>query len=169
MYKERKAAIESGDLKYVSGIPCVNGHLSERYTQNGQCIECKNMQRRGERTKCSPEVRSELTKRLHRDIREEKKAAWLSGSISIKSSKTIKLILSDVQGYKCSICKISEWNSAPISLELEHIDGNSENNSPDNVCLICPNCHSQTPTYKGRNKGKGRHYRRKRYAEGKSY
>ena len=54
-------------------------------------------------------------------------------------------------------------------MELEHNDGNSQNNSLDNLSLICPNCHSQTPTYKGANKGNGRHYRRVRYAEGKSY
>lgn len=169
MYKERKAAIERGDVRYISSTPCVNGHVSERYTQNGQCIECKQMQRRGKRTKCPPKVRSELTKRLHREVREEKGLAWLSGATSIKSSKTIKLILSDINGYKCAVCGVSEWQSKAISLELEHIDGNSENNSPNNVCLICPNCHSQTPTYKARNKGNGRHYRRQRYAEGKSY
>lgn len=60
-------------------------------------------------------------------------------------------------------------NGKDIVLELEHKDGNSQNNSKENVCLICPNCHSQTPTYKGKNKGNGRHSRRKRYAEGKSY
>jgi 5-methylcytosine-specific restriction endonuclease McrA len=54
-------------------------------------------------------------------------------------------------------------------MELEHIDGNSENNSLDNLSIICPNCHSQTPTYKGANKGKGRHYRRVRYSQGKSF
>ena len=56
-----------------------------------------------------------------------------------------------------------------IVLELEHIDGNSDNNDLKNVCLICPNCHSQTDTYKGKNVGQGRHYRRVRYAEGKSF
>ena len=56
-----------------------------------------------------------------------------------------------------------------IVFELEHKDGNSENNQPENLCLICPNCHSQTDTYKNRNKGNGRFKRRQRYAEGKSY
>jgi predicted HNH restriction endonuclease len=54
-------------------------------------------------------------------------------------------------------------------LELEHKDGNGENNDLKNICLLCPNCHSQTATYKNKNKGNGRHYRRKRYSEGKSY
>lgn len=69
----------------------------------------------------------------------------------------------------CSICKISSWMDDPIVLEIDHIDGNFENNSLSNFRLICPNCHSQTSTYKNRNKGKGRHSRRIRYKEGKSY
>jgi predicted HNH restriction endonuclease len=52
---------------------------------------------------------------------------------------------------------------------MEHIDGNSSNNKVTNLCLLCPNCHSQTPTYKNKNKGNGRHYRRIRYKDGKSY
>lgn len=56
-----------------------------------------------------------------------------------------------------------------IPLEVEHKDGNSENNSLINLCLLCPNCHAQTPTYKSKNKGNGRHSRRQRYKDGKSY
>jgi len=74
-----------------------------------------------------------------------------------------------MRGYKCDVCSLSSWNGKEVVLEVEHRDGNSENCSPDNVCLICPNCHSQTKTYKGKNRGNGRHYRRMRYAEGKSY
>lgn len=81
----------------------------------------------------------------------------------------IKRFLRENYGKKCSVCGIDSWNGKDIVLELEHKDGNSQNNSKENVCLICPNCHSQTPTYKGKNKGNGRHSRRKRYAEGKSY
>jgi heterodisulfide reductase subunit B len=81
----------------------------------------------------------------------------------------IKRWLSETFGKKCSVCGIEEWNKKDIVFELEHKDGNSENNSKDNVCLICPNCHSQTDTYKGKNKGNGRHSRRQRYTEGKSY
>jgi hypothetical protein len=41
-------------------------------------------------------------------------------------------------------------------LEVEHIDGNWRNNTEDNLILLCPNCHSLTSTYRGRNKGRGR-------------
>ena len=81
----------------------------------------------------------------------------------------LRRYLIETYGYKCSVCNISEWNNKPIVLEMEHKDGDSYNNSEDNLCLICPNCHSQTNTYKGKNVGKGRHYRRERYKQGKSY
>ena len=72
-------------------------------------------------------------------------------------------------GNQCQKCGITEWNNAPITIELEHIDGDSTNNNFDNLTLLCPNCHSQTPTYKAKNKGNGRHFRRLRYANGQSY
>jgi len=73
------------------------------------------------------------------------------------------------QGHRCNKCKNSEWNGEPIPLDLEHIDGNSDNNNLNNVELLCCNCHAQTPTYKNKNKGNGRHERRRRYANGLSY
>ncbi|WP_442876891.1 HNH endonuclease [Catenibacterium sp.] len=57
---------------------------------------------------------------------------------------------------KCCICGWSKVNPYTIPLEIDHIDGNSENNSEDNLRLICPNCHSLTSTYRGANRGQGR-------------
>lgn len=59
---------------------------------------------------------------------------------------------------KCCICGWGEENpyTHTIPLEIDHIDGNSENNSEENLRLICPNCHSLTSTYRGANRGKGR-------------
>lgn len=85
------------------------------------------------------------------------------------SPKTMKRLLLEETGNKCWTCGIQDWNGKPIIMELEHNDGNSQNNNRENLSLICPNCHSQTSTYKNRNKGNGRHSRRVRYAEGKSY
>lgn len=85
------------------------------------------------------------------------------------SSKTLKRYLIDTHGYKCWECGLSEWRNKSITLELEHIDGNSDNNELVNLSILCPNCHSQTSTYKAKNKGNGRHFRRQRYAEGKSF
>jgi len=69
---------------------------------------------------------------------------------------------------ECGWCERSKYsNNVPI--ELEHIDGDSENNNLINLKLLCPNCHSLTPTYKALNKGNGRHSRIQRYKDGKSY
>lgn len=59
---------------------------------------------------------------------------------------------------KCSLCGWGETNpyTNTIPLEIDHIDGNAENNSEENLRLICPNCHSLTPTYRGANRGYGR-------------
>jgi len=72
---------------------------------------------------------------------------------------------------KCSKCG---WNTPNVVtgrpvLEVEHIDGDSTNNKEENLDLICPNCHSLTPTYKALNKGNGRYHRMVRYREGKSF
>jgi len=85
------------------------------------------------------------------------------------SHRVIKRYLIEKNGSKCFECGISDWNGLSLVMELEHIDGNSENNSLANVKLLCPNCHSQTPTYKAKNVGNGRHSRRIRYQSGKSY
>ena len=83
--------------------------------------------------------------------------------------KALKSFLVETKGRKCWSCNTEEWMGQPIPLELEHIDGNSENNSLDNLEILCCNCHALTSTYKNKNKGNGRHYRRERYREGKSY
>jgi len=56
--------------------------------------------------------------------------------------------------YKCNICNLTVWNNKPIVLELDHIDGDKKNNTLSNLRLVCPNCHSQTPTFRGRNRNK---------------
>ncbi|NBP01952.1 MAG: HNH endonuclease, partial [Proteobacteria bacterium] len=57
------------------------------------------------------------------------------------------------QNYCCNKCGISKWLDKPITLELEHKDGNNKNNSRDNLEGLCPNCHSITDTWRGRNIG----------------
>jgi hypothetical protein len=86
-----------------------------------------------------------------------------------ESHRVVKNYLLSKFGNTCSKCKLSDWLGSPITIELEHIDGNSENNTLLNCVLLCPNCHSQTPTYKAKNIGNGRHSRRERYKNGQSF
>jgi hypothetical protein len=63
-----------------------------------------------------------------------------------------RILKEGLMEHKCASCGISEWNGKDISLHLDHIDGNSSNHKFENLRLLCPNCHSQTDTYCGRNK-----------------
>jgi Zn finger protein HypA/HybF involved in hydrogenase expression len=52
---------------------------------------------------------------------------------------------------KCSECgQLSEWNGKPLVLHLDHINGDSSDNKLENLRILCPHCHSQTPTFAGR-------------------
>lgn len=80
---------------------------------------------------------------------------YLSNARRISSNDLrIRLLKDGIFKYKCYKCDRDTWNGQPISLELEHIDGNRFNNSLDNLTILCPNCHAQTATYRGKNKGK---------------
>lgn len=58
--------------------------------------------------------------------------------------------------YECFECKITNlYNGKHITLHLDHINGIKNDNRLKNLRFLCPNCHSQTETYCGRNKGKG--------------
>lgn len=77
--------------------------------------------------------------------------------------------LIDRHGRRCHLCSRVTWNGSPIPLVFDHINGNADDWSVDNCRLVCPNCDALSPTYKGRNRGQGRHTRRTRYKTGLSY
>ena len=68
-------------------------------------------------------------------------------------------------GTKCSQCGWSKLHPIRnvVPLEIDHIDGDAENNSERNLRLLCPNCHSLTPYFRNMNKGKGRKWRKDKY------
>lgn len=63
--------------------------------------------------------------------------------------------------WKCRDCgNIGEWNGKKIVLQLEHINGISNDNRIENICFLCPNCHSQTNTFAGKKPNKFHEYKK---------
>ena len=69
-----------------------------------------------------------------------------------KSHSSVRKRLLHERNYTCEACGTgNEYNGKPLSLELDHKDGNSKNNKLENLRILCPNCHSQTPTHRAKN------------------
>ena len=65
----------------------------------------------------------------------------------------IRLLKEKLIEERCYCCGISEWMNKPLSLQIHHKNGINTDHRINNLCLLCPNCHSQTDSYCGRNKG----------------
>lgn len=118
------------------------------------CLSCGNPIKnyRSPKIVCDHECAAILRKRQGSDRVESGTAC----------SNTIRrYLMENVETVKCSSCDLETWQGKEIVFDVDHIDGNSDNNSLDNLRLLCPNCHSQTSTYKALNKGNGREKRRK--------
>ncbi len=91
------------------------------------------------------------------------KGKFLEGKVKLEDILTNKVKFSRCQlkkrlirdgllEYKCIECgNDGEWNGKPISLEIDHINGVNDDNRLDNLRILCPNCHSQTPTFRVKN------------------
>lgn len=142
------------NTKYVKRI---------RLTGDINCYVC-GVKKKSKRGKCCSQECNSILKF------NEVKQKIESGDETLNSNQYRKYLIHKY-GAKCMECGWGEVNptSGKVPIELEHIDGNSDNNRLDNLKLLCPNCHSLTPTYKALNKGNGRHSRMERYHEGKSF
>lgn len=65
-----------------------------------------------------------------------------------------KLIAQGVFERRCAMCQGETWLDQPVPLELDHVNGDRDDNRLENLRLLCPNCHALTPTYRGRNQGR---------------
>ena len=72
---------------------------------------------------------------------------------STRNSSMIRrrLILEGVKENKCELCGIDNWRGEEIICELHHINGDRSDNRLENLIMLCPNCHSQTSNFRGKN------------------
>ena len=101
-------------------------------------------------------------------LKAKKIEAWLQGDNEVTlgsggdTKRFVKEYLLEVRGDSCESCGFSKKAPDDRSIiQMDHIDGNCQNNLIDNLRLLCPNCHAMTSTYGSLNKGSGRAWRRK--------
>lgn len=126
---------------------------------NTICHFCKNiLTKRWQKKFCSNQCQADARYKLF-------KIKWLSGEHKVVTkniSGHIKRFLLERFGEKCSQCG---WNqrhpfTKKVPVEVDHIDGNADNNQIKNVRLVCPNCHALTQSFRNLNKGHGRAWRK---------
>lgn len=124
------------------------------------CLGCgaENKLRHNSRNKfCNNKCQQEL-------IFKTKVESWLKGEIPGYRGKTkqttnfVKRYLWSLRGTSCEVCGWDERHpvDGAVLTEIDHIDGNASNSKPENLRILCPNCHSMTPTFRARNKGSER-------------
>lgn len=172
---------EERDKKYCSQSCAAKvNNLKRSNIKEIKCLskECNNTFKTY-KTSCGKEKKFCNSKCQQNYTRDEFYKKLLAGeNIEIGHDRARNLMI-HIYGARCmggptddtKDCRWDKINptTGKCPIELEHVDGDSNNNRLENLKLLCPSCHSLTPTYKALNKGNGRHERMKRYHEGKSY
>ena len=93
---------------------------------------------------------SNLTRKVTKEIFEKE---WLTEKSNKTRGHLKKYLLKfNLLNWECRDCNNNgNWNNRKLVLQLEHINGISDDNRLENLCFLCPNCHSQTDTFAGRN------------------
>lgn len=132
---------------YKSGIFCSRSCANSRVFSD----EAKRKKSLALKGKPSTRVISELD-----NWRSKIEKAWLDKYNSTSFDKlgmvNRRRRVFEEQNHCCNKCGISDWQGFKIPLELEHKDGNNQNNDRENLEGLCPNCHSITDTWRGKNK-----------------
>lgn len=144
-----------------SSCAATYNNLHKKPKDYGKCLYCGKPLNRSGKKYCNNKCQAQYKKQ---QFLEQWKNGLHNGHIpNGQISVFIKNYLLEKHNYTCEKCGWGQINpyTNKVPLEIHHIDGNWENNSEDNLQVLCPNCHSLTDTYKASNKGNGRTIRRK--------
>jgi hypothetical protein len=123
---------------------------------DNQCLTCDKNLSSSKRKYCSHTCQQQYQNKI---ILEDWKSGETCGhrtDFSIR--EPIRNYIVNKYNNKCAECgwDTPHPNTGKIPLQIHHIDGKASNCSEDNLILLCPNCHSLTPNYGGRNKSSDR-------------
>lgn len=125
----------------------------------GECLACQRKTSSSQRIFCSRKCAAshKTAKIIDKWFADPNTGTCQQGLI-----RPIKTYLITLAENKCSLCGWNKINPSTgrCPIEIDHIDGNCYNNAPENLRVICPNCHSLTPTYRALNRASSRTYRR---------
>ena len=126
--------------------------------KNKICINCGNKLNKNAKKYCSHKCQNEYHQKEYITKWKNGEVNGLSGEYQINIH--VRRYILEKYNHKCSECGWSEINpyTNTLPLGIHHKDGDYANNKEENLQLLCPNCHSLTPTYKNHNKNgkKGR-------------
>ena len=128
-------------------------HVDDDYKKK-KSISAKNSEKVKDSNKNRPK---EMLEKIGLKRKETHKQNILTLNYEDLSFESLRFRILYEQENKCNRCGLDKWLGQDIILELEHKDGNNKNNVRDNLEMICPNCHSLTETWRGRNKKERRH------------
>jgi hypothetical protein len=80
----------------------------------------------------------------------------VSGRRTNRTHLKRRLLAAGIKENRCERCGIDSWLGEPLSMALHHVNGDGLDNRLENLALLCPNCHAQTPNFSGRNRKLGR-------------
>jgi Zn finger protein HypA/HybF involved in hydrogenase expression len=143
-----------GLVNYCS-LECRNSRSWSEEDKNKKSESAKNS------IKLKEQLKTLRTEEVYNKITETRKKNHIKKIINTNfedlSFNSLRFRILYEQENKCNKCGLDEWLGYKFVLELEHKDGNNKNNNRDNLEMICPNCHSLTETWRGRNKKERRH------------